>query len=120
MPPTTRLMVRTKTKSISHCLLLKAVRRDRLLLLGDFNVRVGSERVGYEDMVGPHSGGERSENGARLLAFAKGLTLRIAGMWFQRSNKHCWTWYSNKGTFAAESLTRPPTVGVGAPNEIKI
>ena len=105
MPPTTRLVVRTKTKSISHCLLLKAVRRDRLLLLGDFNVRVGSERVGYEDMVGPHSGGERSENGARLLAFAKGLTLRIAGMWFQRSNKHCWTWYSNKGTFAAESLT---------------
>ena len=67
MPPTTRLMVRTKTKSISHCLLLKAVRRDRLLLLGDFNVRVGSERVGYEDMVGPHSRGECSENGARLL-----------------------------------------------------
>ena len=55
MPPTTRLMVRTKTKSISHCLLLKAVRRDRLLLLGDYNFRVGSELVGYEDMVGPHS-----------------------------------------------------------------
>ena len=68
MPPRTRLMVRTKTNSISHYrLLLKAVRRARLLLLGDYNFRVGSELVGYEDMVGPHSGGECSENGARLL-----------------------------------------------------
>ena len=61
-------MVRTKTNSISHYrLLLKAVRWARLLLLGDYNVRVGSELVGYEDMVGPYSGVECSENGARLL-----------------------------------------------------
>ena len=25
------------------------------LLLGDFNARVGPERAGYEDVVGPHS-----------------------------------------------------------------
>ena len=37
------------------------------MLLGDYNVRVGSELVGYEDMVGPYSGVECSENGARLL-----------------------------------------------------
>ena len=45
----------------------QGVRRARLLLLGDYNFRVGSELVGYEDMVGPHSRGECSENGARLL-----------------------------------------------------
>ena len=37
------------------------------MLLGDYNFRVGSELVGYEDMVGPYSGVECSENGARLL-----------------------------------------------------
>ena len=37
------------------------------LLLGDFNARVGPERAGYEDVVGPHTGslcgGARTENG---------------------------------------------------------
>ena len=76
------------------------------LLLGDFNARVGSERAGYEDVVGPHTGslcgGARTENGSRLLDFARGHSLRIAGTWFQRPDEHRWTWYSNTGTFAAE------------------
>ena len=72
------------------------------LLLGDFNARVGSERTGYETVIGPHSKGERTENGSRLLEFARGHSLRIAGTWFERPDHHRWTWYSNTGTFAAE------------------
>ena len=72
------------------------------VLLGDFNARVGSERSGYENVIGPHSKGDRTENGSRLLDFAKSHSLRIAGTWFQRSDHHRWTWYSNTGTFAAE------------------
>ena len=72
------------------------------LLLGDFNARVGSERIGYENVIGPHSKGERTENGARLLDFARSHALRVAGTWFERSDNHRWTWYSNTGKFAAE------------------
>ena len=73
------------------------------LLLGDFNARVGPERAGYEDVVGPHSGTcGRTENGSRLLDFARSHSLRIAGTWFQRPDKHRLTWYSNDRKTAAE------------------
>ena len=72
------------------------------MLLGDFNVRVGSECFGYENVIGPHSKGDRVGKETRLLDFAKSHSLRIAGAWFQRLDYHRWTWYSNTGTFAAE------------------
>ena len=53
---------------------------DTPLVLGDFNVQVGSSWTGFEDVVGPHGRGDRSsDNGSRLLDFARGHSLRIAG-----------------------------------------
>ena len=50
---------------------------DTPLVLGDFNAQVGSSRAGYQDVIGPHDTGDRpSDNGSRLLHFAKGHSSR--------------------------------------------
>ncbi len=76
--------------------------RDTLLVLGDFNATTGIDRDGYEACLGPHGSGARSQNGSRLLDFAKGHGLRIAGSWFQRSLPRRQSWYSNTGVVAKE------------------
>ena len=78
------------------------------LILGDLNARVGPELAGYEDVVGSHSDTwKRTENGTRLLDFARSHSLRIAGTWFQRPDEHRLTWYSNDRKTAAE-IDHPP------------
>ena len=76
--------------------------RETPLVMGDFNAVVGSRRDGYENVMGPHGHGSRSENGSRLLQFASCHSLRVAGTWYQRPDYHRWTWYSNTGTWQSE------------------
>ena len=70
--------------------------------MGDFNAVVGSRLDGYENVMGPHGHGSRSENGSRLLQFASCHSLRVAGTWYQRPDYHRWTWYSNTGSWRSE------------------
>ena len=76
--------------------------RDTLLVLGDFNATVGTDREGYRKCLGPHGAGTRSPNGTRLLDFAKSRGLRIMGSWFERSLPRRQSWYSNTGRLAKE------------------
>ena len=79
--------------------------RETPLVMGDFNAVVGSRRDGYESVMGPHGHGSRTENGSRLLQFASSHSLRVAGTWFQRSDYHRWTWYSNTAPGGRRSTT---------------
>ena len=58
-------------------------RRDTIIVLGDFNAVIGTERAGYELCVGPHGSGTRNTNSSLLLNFAKSRRLRIAGSWYR-------------------------------------
>ena len=79
-------------------------RRDIRIVLGDFNAVSGCDRAGYEMSVGPHGSGAdpSSENSLLLRDFARSQKMRISGSWYQRSNSHRWTWYSDTGTVAKE------------------
>ncbi len=77
-------------------------RRDTLLVLGDFNASTGTDRDGYETCVGPHGSGTVNLNSTKFLDFARNHGLRVAGLWFQHPQAHCWTWYSNAGGVAKE------------------
>ena len=46
------------------------------LVLWDFNNVVGSLQARYESVIGPHGRGARTNNGSRLLDFARGHSLR--------------------------------------------
>ena len=57
----------------------KCLRRDTLIVLGDFNATTGTERAGYELCVGPHGYGTRNSNSFLLLYLAKFRRLIIVG-----------------------------------------
>ena len=42
---------------------------DKLIILGDFNARVGSNQQLWENVLGPQGSGRCNENGLRLLSF---------------------------------------------------
>ena len=49
-------------------------------MLGDFNAVVGSLQAGLEAVVGPHGSSVRTDNGSKLLDFARGYSLTVAGI----------------------------------------
>ena len=75
-------------------------RWDTLIVLADFNAATGTERTGYEYVLVPMALVPGTPT--TLLNFAKFRWLRIAGFWYQRSELHRWTWYSNAGGVTKE------------------
>ena len=65
--------------------------RDTLLVLGDFNALIGTDRDGYETCVGPHESRTMNQNSTKFLDFARSYGLRVAGSWLQCSQAHRWT-----------------------------
>ena len=61
------------------------------------NATIGTDRIGYESVLGPHSSGVRNDKGERLLDLCSLHNIKISGSWFRRRNIHRWTWYSNNG-----------------------
>ena len=56
----------------------QCLRRDTLLVLGDFNSSTGTDRDGYETCVGPHGSGTVNLNSTKFLDFARSLGLTVA------------------------------------------
>ena len=70
---------------------------DIKLILGDMNAKVGSNRNGYEKVMGPQGIGERNENGDRLLQFCAINNLCIGATLFKHRDIHKLTWKSPDG-----------------------
>ncbi|KAK3546988.1 hypothetical protein QTP86_007917 [Hemibagrus guttatus] len=67
---------------------------DVLLLMGDFNARVGSNNLDRERIMGRHGEGECTENGERLIDLCEENNLVIGGTLFQHKTIHKLTWTS--------------------------
>ena len=68
---------------------------DLLVILGDFNARVGSDFSSWNLVIGPHGIGECNENAERLLDFCASNQLIITNTWFQHKHLHQATWFRN-------------------------
>ena len=68
---------------------------DLIVILGDFNARVGSDFSSWNSVIGPHGVGVCNENGERLLDFCAGNQLIITNTWFQHKLLHNATWFRN-------------------------
>ena len=55
---------------------------DQLIISGDWNGHVGTERDGYEDIIGPHSVGNRNPERDRIISFALVNRLSIMNTFF--------------------------------------
>ena len=64
----------------------------KLLVMGDFNARVGSDHVSWENIIGTHGVGNENSNGTRLLSLCAQNELCITNTFFQQADHHKTTW----------------------------
>ena len=67
-------------------------RHDKLILLGDFNARVGNNHDVWSGVIGRHGLGKINANGLRLLNLCATYNLSITNTFFQLKSKHKTTW----------------------------
>ncbi|XP_056022503.1 craniofacial development protein 2-like [Ostrea edulis] len=72
-------------------------KRGILMITGDLNAKVGSERVGRECEIGPHGIGTINENGELFTDFCAVNSLVIGGTLFPHKPCHKTTWMSPTG-----------------------
>ena len=67
-------------------------RNDKLILLGDFNARVGRDYAAWPGVLGRHGIGKDNANGTLLLTFCTEHQLAITNTVFQQADKRKTTW----------------------------
>ena len=68
--------------------------KDILILLGDFNAKVGSNNHGYEQIMGAHGLGTMNNNGEMFSDFCLENNLVLGGTIFPHKEVHKYTWTS--------------------------
>ena len=68
--------------------------RDVTILIGDFNAKIGTENVGYEEVMGTHGLGEMSDNGEKSADLCANSKFVIGGSIFAHKRTHKVTWVS--------------------------
>ena len=70
----------------------KVPKGDKILLLGDFNARVGKNNDIWKGVIGQHGVGHSNANGIRLLSLCAEHNLTITNTIFQMKNKYKTSW----------------------------
>ncbi|KAK0131440.1 Craniofacial development protein 2 [Merluccius polli] len=75
------------------CATLQSIpRNDKIILLGDFNARVGTNHEVWQGVIGRHGVGNMNSSGLRLLSLCSELGLTITNTFFQLRNMHKTSW----------------------------
>ena len=61
----------------------------RIILMGDFNSKLGHKEHDDEEPMGPYGYGRRND---RLIQFAQGQRLKIVNTFFKKDKRSRWTW----------------------------
>ncbi|CAF4143408.1 unnamed protein product, partial [Rotaria magnacalcarata] len=77
--------------------IIKAPKKDVIIITGDWNAKVGTDNTGWESVMGRYGYGSRNERGERLLEFAAEHNLFICNTRFQQKSNRKWTWESPDG-----------------------
>lgn len=67
---------------------------DIVILMGDFNAKVGTDNIDLEHIMGREGVGEKNENGELLIELCGNHNLRIGGTMFPHHDCHKVTWNS--------------------------
>ncbi|RXN17952.1 endonuclease exonuclease phosphatase family [Labeo rohita] len=86
--PTPKIKLQTDSEIINPLILDTTPKNDLIVIAGDLNAHVGSERLGWEATLGCFGHGEINDNGLRLLSFAVANNMVIGNSIFQHPLKH--------------------------------
>lgn len=75
----------------------QAPKRDILIIMGDFNAKIGNDNTNKELVMGKHGVGEQNENGEIFTDFCAFNDLVIGGSLFPHKEVHKVTWISPDG-----------------------
>ena len=64
----------------------------KLLVMGDFNARVGTDHSNWEHVIGKHGIGRENSNGTMLLSLCSQHDLIVTNTIFQQASRHKTTW----------------------------
>lgn len=70
---------------------------DIVILMGDFNARIGADNTGYEQIMGKHGIGQCNVNGDLLIETCINNDLKIGGSVFPHKNNHKVSWKNPAG-----------------------
>ncbi|XP_045446676.1 uncharacterized protein LOC123654859 [Melitaea cinxia] len=73
-----------------------------VIVMGDFNEKIGKQKHGEETVIGNHGIGTRSKNGKRIVNLALENNITILNSAFNKRNTRKWTWISPDGTYRNE------------------
>ena len=77
--------------------------RDLLIIMGDFNARVGNDYTTWSRSIGKYGAPEEvNDNGFRLLEFCVTHDLGVTGTYFQHKKIHMYTWYQRGTQFRSQ------------------
>ena len=73
---------------------IDSIRTDEeVIVMGDLNGHIGTQREGYEQVMGYHGIGSRNGEGERVLDFCNVNHMKIMNTFFQHRPSHQYTWY---------------------------
>jgi exonuclease III len=87
-------------EQLREVLLLRKL-NERVVMLGDFNAKVGLKRHGYESVLGKFGDKRVNENGECLLNICVEMKLVVTNTWFEHRRIHLYTW---KGRLGSEEI----------------
>lgn len=65
-----------------------------VMVLGDFNARIGEPEVHEQLIMGKYGYGKRNKRGEKLIQYANEYKLSIINTYFKKSSNRRWTWIS--------------------------
>ena len=68
-----------------------------VIVIGDFNSKIGSDPTGYEDVIGKFGLGTQNERGERMLEFCQTNQLAITNTYFYHRHQRRHTWNHPNG-----------------------
>ena len=84
--------VKAKFYEELHTVIADVPKADKLILLGDFNARVGKDNVAWEGVLGHHGVGQCNSNGLLLLQTCAELELLITNTIFRLPTRNRTSW----------------------------